>query len=98
MPRARSSRTHEVAGRIQGMRTAGVVLLLVVSGPHARTDVPAPGSMPIPVSVAVLAAAADLNRADPSTLAIDIVRAAFAAPDRASGEAARRAAIVRVLE
>jgi hypothetical protein len=80
------------------MQTAGVLLLLVLSGPQAGVDDHAAGSMSIPVSLAELAAAAGLRRADPSTLPVDIVRSAFAAPDHAPGEsAARRAAIRRVL-
>jgi hypothetical protein len=80
------------------MQAAGVLLALLLSGQQAPADTPS-GSMSIPVSVTDLAAAAGLPRADPSTLAIDIVRLAFAAPDRVPGEtAARRAAVLRLLE
>ena len=46
--------------------------------------------MSIPVTVADLAKAAGLTRADPSTLPLDIVRLAFASPDGASDAAAGR--------
>ena len=80
------------------MRTAGVLLALLLSGPQAPADPPS-GSMPIPVSLAELATAAGIQRADPSTLPIDIVRALFAAPERARDQsAARRAAVEAALE
>ena len=63
------------------MRTAGVLLALVLSGQAPAG--PPPGSMPIPVSLAELAAAAGIHRADPSTLPVDLVRLLFAAPERA---------------
>lgn len=78
---------------------AGVLLLLVFPGPRARADDQALGSMSIPVSVADLAAAAGIQRADPSTLPIDIVRLAFASPEGSNDQSAvPRAAVLRVLE
>ena len=63
------------------MRTAGVLLALLLSGPQTPAAPPS-GSMPVPVSLAELATAAGLQRADPSTLPIDIVRVFFAGPER----------------
>ena len=55
--------------------------------------------MSIPVTLADLAKAAGLSRADPSTLPLDIVRLAFAGPDGgATRSAGRRAAIQQALE
>ena len=77
----------------------GVLLVVVPAQPRARTDAAMPGSMPLPVSLADLAAAAGLRRDDPSTLPIDIVRLSFSSPDWRSGELARRrSAIVRALD
>ena len=52
--------------------------------------------MPIPSTVAELAAAAGVHRVDASTLPLDIVRMAFASPD-GPDESRLRAAIARVL-
>jgi hypothetical protein len=80
------------------MQAAGVLLALLLSGSQATPDAPF-GSMPIPVSVAELAATAGLQRADPSTLPIDIVRLLFATPERARDQlSGRRAAVVAALE
>jgi hypothetical protein len=80
------------------MQAAGVLLALLLSGPQAPPDAPS-YSMPIPVSVAELAAAAGLQRADPSSLPIDIVRLLFAAPERARDQlSGRRAAVRAALE
>lgn len=75
----------------------GVLLLLVSAAPRAQPDGTS-GSMSIPVSVADLAAAAGLRRADPTTVTIDIIRLAFSSPDDGEGSAVRRAAIARALE
>ncbi len=78
---------------------AAILLLLVRPGSNARADARVPGSMSIPVSLGELAAAAGLERIDPSTLPLDIVRLAFASPDGAPNQqASRRSAILRVLE
>jgi hypothetical protein len=78
---------------------AGVLLLLVPLVPNARAGAGAPGSMSIPVSLADLAAAAGLQRADPSTLPLDIVRLAFASPEGSKNQPPpRRTAILRILE
>ena len=55
------------------------------------------GSMPIAATVADLAAAAGVDRADASTLPLDIVRIAFASPDGLD-ETRTRAAVARVLQ
>src|SRR5262249_56131330 len=60
---------------------AGVARLLSGAA-HAAVPAPSgPGSLPIPIATADLAAAAGLHRDDPSTLGLDIVRLAFASPD-----------------
>jgi hypothetical protein len=80
------------------MRTAGVLLALLLSGPQTPAAAPS-GSMPIPVSLAELATAAGIQRADPSTLPIDIVRVFFAAPERVRDQLTeRRAAVQAALE
>ena len=78
---------------------AAVLLLLVRTGSSGRGDAGMPGSMSIPVSLADLAAAAGLERVDPSTLPLDIVRLAFASPESAQHQSApQRATILRALE
>lgn len=78
---------------------AGILMLLVPARPGARADEAFLGSMSIPAGLAELAAAAGVHRVDPSTLPLDIVRSAFASPDRPNDPwAARRAAIARVLD
>jgi hypothetical protein len=80
------------------MRTAGVLLALLLSGRQTPAN-SSSGSMPIPVSLAELATAAGIRNTNPSTLPIDIVRALFAAPERARDQStAQRAAVVRALE
>jgi hypothetical protein len=79
------------------MRTAGVLLALLLTGPQAPAA-PAPGSMPIAVPLAELATAAGIQRADPSTLPLDIVRTLFAAPEVARDQlTVRRQAVVSLL-
>ena len=74
------------------------VLLLLLCSVDASADAGG-GSMSIPVTLADLAKAAGLTRADPSTLPLDIVRLAFASPDDASDAATGpRAAIRRALD
>jgi hypothetical protein len=76
---------------------AAVVLLAGASG-RPRAAGADPSSLPIPISPADLAAAAGLQRDDPSTLGLDLVRLAFAAPDgNNNGEAEARQAIARAL-
>jgi hypothetical protein len=76
---------------------AGVLLLLLCSGRAGADE--GSGSMSIPVTLADLAKAAGLLRADPSTLPLDIVRLAFVGPDEGTDElAGRRAAIQQALE
>src|SRR5262245_60778882 len=77
---------------------ATVALLLNVAERAAAPAAPAPGSMPLPLATADLAAAARLQRDDPSTLGLDIVRLAFAAPEGTTdGDAAPRDAVIRAL-
>src|SRR5687768_10255167 len=72
--------------------------LLLFAAQPARAGQPAIGSMPIPATVAELAAAAGIHRVDAATLPLDIVRIAFASPDATSAEqATARAAIAGVL-
>lgn len=77
---------------------AGVALLLSGAA-HAAVPAPSgPGSLPIPIATADLAAAAGLHRDDPSTLGLDIVRLAFASPDGTTdGDPAPRDAVIRAL-
>ena len=80
----------------RGLSIAAGVLLFAAQ--PARAGQPAIGSMPIPASVAELAAAAGIHRVDASTLPLDIVRIAFASPDGSIvEEAAARAAVAGVL-
>jgi hypothetical protein len=73
--------------------TAGAV----GQGPRAADWTPA--SLPIPIASADLAAAAGIQRDDPSTLGLDIVRLAFASPHNSTGvETEARQAIARALE
>src|SRR5262245_57384786 len=75
-----------------------VAVLLSVAPLAAGPATPEPGSMPIPIAAADLAAAAGLQRGDPSTLGLDIVRLAFASPDGTiDGDPAPREAIARAL-
>jgi hypothetical protein len=79
-------------------RLAIAAVVLLCAAHSARAGQVAIGSMPIPVSVPELAAAAGVHRVDASTLPLDIVRSAFASPDGAStAETAARAAIGRAL-
>lgn len=56
------------------------------------------GSMRLPLPAAELAAALGIQRVDPSTLPVDIVRLAFASPDQASPpETAARAKLTQAL-
>lgn len=72
--------------------------LLLFAAQPARAGQSAIGSMPIPATIADLAAAAGIHRVDAATLPLDIVRIAFAAPDGTSAEqATARAAIAGVL-
>ena len=69
----------------------------VGQGPRAADWTPA--SLPIPIASADLAAAAGIQRDDPSTLGLDIVRLAFASPHNSTGvETEARQAIARALE
>lgn len=80
---------------------AAAVLLLFVrpgSPARARADADVGGSMSIPVRLTDLAASAGLQRVDASTLPLDIVRLAFAAPEDAKNQPpSQRAAVLRAL-
>ena len=77
---------------------AALVLLAEAVDPAARAADSTPASLPIPIASAALAAAAGLQRDDPSTLGLDIVRLSFAAPNAStSGETAVRQAIAAAL-
>ena len=78
----------------KGLAIAAGLLLSAASSARAGQTI---GSMPIPTSVADLAAAAGVHRVDASTLPLDIVRIAFASPEGPE-EARTRAAIARVLQ
>ena len=70
----------------------------VTSAPStSRAEHAAIGSMPLSAPVADLAAAAGVQRVDPSTLPLDIVRIAFSSPE-GQDEARVRAAIAQVLQ
>jgi hypothetical protein len=70
----------------------GALFLMLHAG---RASVLEPGSMPIPIAAADLAAAAGLTREDPATLPLDIVRMAFAAPEAPGAPADGRLAAIR---
>jgi hypothetical protein len=78
----------------KGLAIAAGLLLYAASSARAGQAI---GSVPIPGSVADLAAAAGVHRVDASTLPLDIVRIAFASPDGAE-ETRIRAALARVLQ
>ena len=78
----------------KALAIAAGLLLCAASSARAGQTI---GSMPIPISVADLAAAAGVHRVDASTLPLDIVRIAFASPE-SPDETRIRAAIVRVLQ
>jgi hypothetical protein len=74
-------------------------LVLLAAAPQRATTT-GPGSLPIPIAAADLAAAAGLQNDDASTLGLDIVRLAFASPianGNGNGEAAARQAIATAL-
>ena len=66
---------------------AALVLLAEAVDPAARAADSTPASLPIPIASAALAAAAGLQRDDPSTLGLDIVRLSFAAPNASTSGA-----------
>jgi hypothetical protein len=72
------------------------VLLLAESVAFAQAVPPA--GMALPVPAAELAAAAGLSRSDPATLPVDLVRALYASPERATDQETTRAAVRRLLE
>ena len=73
-------------------------LVLCCAIPGARADEPGLGSVRLPLPAAELATALGIHRVDPSTLPLDIVRLAFASPDKASGgETAARATLAHAL-
>jgi hypothetical protein len=78
----------------KGLAIAAGLLLYAASSARAGQAI---GSMPMPCSVADLAAAAGVQRVDASTLPLDIVRIAFASPEGPE-ETRTRAAIARVLQ
>ena len=74
------------------------VLALFCAVPCVRADQDAVGSMRLPLPAAELAAAIGIHRVDPSTLPIDIVRVAFAFPDKGNlQDPAVRPALARAL-
>ena len=70
---------------------------LLCAAQSARGQVPI-GSMPIPTSAADLAAAAGVQRVDPSTLALDIVRIGFASAKPNAEELKVRGTVARLLD
>src|SRR4051812_8160775 len=78
-------------------RPLAIAALLVPLAGSGDRGAALAGSVSIPIAAADLAAAAGLQRDDPSTIGLDIVRLAFASPNATAGEAAARQAIAAAL-
>jgi hypothetical protein len=83
---------------VRPVALAAGVLFCVAPGVRADDARRVPGTMRLPVTAAEIAEAVRLHRVDPSTVAVDAVRLAFASGARPSGdESGARAGLVRAL-